>query len=64
MNAFPSGIFLQNISSLGLGFSSLLVFLQAAKAVRNSVGVVLSNKCFAAFTAASACPFDLGLYGE
>ena len=62
--AFPSLIFLQNISSFGLGLFSLDVFLQAAKAEENSDGFVLNNRCLAVFTAASAWPFDRGLYGE
>ena len=54
----------QNINSFGLGLLCLLVFLQAANADGKSDGLVLRSKYFAAFTAASACPFDRGLYGE
>ena len=62
--AFSSLIFLQNISSFGLGLVSLAVFLQAANADGKSEGLVLSIKCLAALMAASAWPFDSGLYGD
>ena len=50
--------------SFGLGLFSFAVFLQAASADGKSAGFIFSNKYLAAFTAASPCPFDLGLYGE
>ena len=62
--AFSSLIFLPKNISFGLGFPSLAVFLQAARAEGKSSAFVFRRRYLAALTAASAWPLERGLYGE